>query len=138
MNFSRFACTAVLVFGVAHTATGQTPTTDTVRATGTVGTTRPAPAASIGSAVDVNRLPIDLQRIERRFRQNSIREERNGLNLRYFVEVFAPAPKLVLFTQQDNLEHGQAPYGGPTHNEILQVLTPRYFWHLGGLDILNR
>jgi len=138
MKFSRFACTAVLVFGVAHAAAGQTPTTAAARATGTSGAARPAPASSVGATVDVTRLPIDLKRIESRFRQNQVREERDGLNLRYFVEVFAPAPKLRLFTKEDNLEHGQAPYGGPTHRDMLEMLTPRHFRHLGGLDILNR
>ncbi len=138
MNFSRFAFTAFLVFGVAQAAAAQSPA-PAAGATGTTGVIdarAPAPAAA--QPVDVSRLPVDMNRIERRFRQSLIREEREGLNLRYFVEVFAPAPKLQLFTKQDNLEHGPAPYGGPTHREMLDMMTPRYFRHLGGIDVLNR
>ena len=106
MNFSRFACTAVLVLGVAQAAGGAV-----CAAVGTSGRTAAAPAAV--ATIDVSRLPIDLRRIERQFRQSQIREERNGLNLRYFVDVFAKAPKLVIITKEDNVEYGPAPYGGP-------------------------
>ena len=131
MNFSRIACTTVLVFGIAHAASGQTPT-------GTSGTLASTSGVVATTTIDVSRLPVDVRRIERQFRASQIREERNGLNLRYFVEVFAPAPKLVIITKQDNVEKGPAPYGGPTHNEMLEMLTPRHFRHSGGLDILNR
>ncbi len=129
MNFSRFARTAVLVFGLAQAAAGQS-------ATGTSGATTSTPG--VVATIDVSRLPVDLRRIERQFRASQIREERNGLNLRYFVEVFAPAPKLVIITKQDNVEKGPAPYGGPSHNDMLEMMTPRHFRHSGGLDILNR
>ena len=89
------------------------------------------------SGIDVNRLPIDLQRIERRFRQGQIREERDGLNLRYYIDVFAVAPRIVLFTEQDNLRYGPVPYGGPTHNEMLEMMTPRPFRNHGGVNILS-
>ena len=99
-----------------------------------------SPAASDGvvAMVDVSRLPIDLGRIERNFRRSTtIREERDGLNLRYFVEVFALAPKITLFTKEDNLEYGKAPYGGPTHSEMLEMMTPREYRNHGGVNILN-
>ena len=129
MNFSRFACTAVLGFGLAQAAAGQS-------ATGTSGATASTPG--VVATIDVSRLPVDLRRIERQFRASQSREERNGLNLRYFVEVFAPAPKLVIITKQDNVEKGPAPYGGPSHNDMLEMMTPRHFRHSGGLDILHR
>ena len=88
--------------------------------------------------VDVSRLPIDLGRIERNFRRSTtIREERDGLNLRYFVEVFALSPKIVLFSPEDNLEYGKAPYGGPTHSEMIEMMTPREFRKHGGANILS-
>jgi hypothetical protein len=92
-----------------------------------------APSASaaaregVVAIVDVSRLPIDMRRIERNFRQTTIREERDGLNLRYFVDVYAKAPPIILITPQDNVEYGPAPYGGPTHREMLQMMTPREF-----------
>jgi len=84
-----------------------------------------SPAAS--AAVDVSRLPIDIRRIERKLRQSSIREERDGLNLRYIIDVYGQAPLIVLFTKQDNLLNGPVPYGGPTHRDMLNIMTPQEF-----------
>lgn len=131
MHFSRFACTAVLVVGVVQSAFGQTPT-------GTTGNTASTPGVVATTAIDLTRLPLDLRRIERRFQQARIHEERNGLTLRYFVEVFAPAPKLVIIRPEDNVEKGPAPYGAPTHRDMLDMMTPQHFRHHGGMDILQR
>jgi hypothetical protein len=79
------------------------------------------------TAIDVSRLPVDLRRIERQFRRTTIREERDGLNLRYFVDVYATAPPIVLFTPQDNLLSGPVPYGAPTHYDMLEMMTPQEF-----------
>jgi hypothetical protein len=131
MNFSRIACTAVLVVGVAQAASGQTPT-------GTLGNAASTPGVVATTAIDVTRLPLDLKRIERQFQQARIREERSGLTLRYFVEVFAPSPKLVIIRPEDNVEKGPAPYGAPTHRDMLDMMTPQHFRHHGGMDILQR
>jgi hypothetical protein len=147
MNFSRFACTAVLLLGIVlnapnvsaqSQAAAQPPTQPVasgVQPTGTSGISAETPVPVSG--IDVTRLPIDLQRIERRFRQGQIREERDGLNLRYYVDVFALAPRIVLFTEQDNLRYGPVPYGGPTHQEMLDMITPRQFRSIGGINILS-
>ena len=80
MNFSRFACTAVLVLGFAPGVFAQSSAPAAAQPTGTSGISAETPVPVSG--IDVTRLPIDLQRIERRFRQGQIREERDGLNLR--------------------------------------------------------
>ena len=131
MHFSRFASTAILVVGVAQIAGAQSA--QPAATSGRTVTAASAPA----SPIDVRRLPIDVQRVEQRLRQGQIREERNGLNLRYYVDVFALAPKLVLFTPEDNLEYGPAPYGAPTHREMVDMMTPRPFRNHGGVNILN-
>jgi len=77
--------------------------------------------------VDVSRLPINMQRIERKLRQASVREERDGLNLRYVVDVYGQAPRIDLFTKQDNLLNGPVPYGGPTHRDMIDAVTPREY-----------
>ncbi|HET9192749.1 MAG TPA: hypothetical protein VFO21_07710 [Vicinamibacterales bacterium] len=136
MNFSRFACTAVLVLGVAPMVAAQSaPVAAREPVVGTSGISAETPVPVSG--IDVTRLPIDLQRIERRFRQGQIREERDGLNLRYYIDVFAVAPRITLFTEQDNLRYGPVPYGGPTHNEMLEMMTPRQFRNHGGVNILS-
>ena len=116
MTFRQTVTTAVLLLGLADTAVGQS-----VVALSTPAASAP-PAAP---AVDVSRLPIDLRRIEKSFRQTTIREQRDGLNLRYFVDVYAKAPAIVLFTKEDNLLTGPVPYGGPTHREMLDMITPQ-------------
>jgi hypothetical protein len=116
----RLSIAAVLLLGLAHPGAGQS-------------TAPPPPAeanrngsapASVVPAVDVARLPIDIRRIEREFREASLREERSGLNLRYYVEVYGQAPPLVFLTKEDNLRYGPVPYGAPTHRDMLWMLTP--------------
>jgi hypothetical protein len=85
-----------------------------------------APAAA-QDAIDVSRLPVDLERIQRGLRDSTIREERDGLNLRYTVEVFGQAPPIVLFGPEANLGSGPVPYGAPTHREMIDHVTPKEF-----------
>ena len=108
----RLVITAVLVLATAHVVAAQSAA--------------PAPSASpvATTGVDVSRLPINMARIQREFRAAEIREQHQGLNLRYFVEVYAPAPPLVFFTKEDNLSYGPVPYGAPTHRDMLWMLTP--------------
>lgn len=77
--------------------------------------------------MDVSRLPVDLDRIQRGLRESAIREERVGLNLRYTVEVYGQAPPLVLFGPEDNLVTGPVPYGAPTHKEMIEHVTPKEY-----------
>jgi hypothetical protein len=130
MTLSHFACTAVILLGIAQTAAAQA-----VEPTGTGGNTASTPG--VVATIDVSRLPVDLQRIRQRFRENTVREERNGLNLRYFVDVFAKAPNLVLLTKEDNLVWGQVPNSTPTHADMIEAMTPREYRNHGGANILR-
>ena len=114
MTLSQGFITAVLLLGLSGAAEAQS----------VVALNTPA-APAAATEIDVSRLPIDLRRIEKNFRQTTIREQRDGLNLRYFVDVYAKAPAIVLFTKEDNLLFGPVPYGGPTHSEMLQMITPQ-------------
>lgn len=88
----------------------------------------PAPPANSARQVNVSRLPINIQRIQRELRQAAIeREEQDGLNLRYQIEVYGRAPEIKLFTPDDNLTTGPVPYGAPTHREFVEHLTPREY-----------
>ena len=78
-------------------------------------------------AVDVSRLPVDLDRIQRALQESIIREEREGLNLRYTIEVYGQSPVIVLFGPRDNLTTGPVPYGAPTHKEMIEHVTPKEF-----------
>jgi hypothetical protein len=114
MKLSQGFITAVLLLALSGAAEAQS----------VVALNTPA-APAAAAEIDVSRLPIDLRRIEKSFRQTTIREQRDGLNLRYFVDVYAKAPPIVLFTKEDNLLFGPVPYGGPTHSEMLQMITPQ-------------
>lgn len=79
------------------------------------------------SSVDVKRLPVDVGRIHRELRQSSERQTQEGLNVRFEVDVFGNAPPIQLFTAEDNLATGPVPYGAPTHQQMLEVMTPQEF-----------
>jgi len=83
--------------------------------------------AAAQERVDVGKLPVNLERIQRQLQQSSVREERDGLNLRYFIPVYGQAPRIQLFTKQDNIETGQAPYGAPTHRDMINAVTPQEY-----------
>ena len=136
MHFNRFARTAVVLLGIALVARAQTTAAQSAEPTGTSGST--ATASGVVATIDVSRLPISLKNIERRFRQGQIREERDGLNLRYFVDVFAKAPNIVLFTKEDNLLCGPVPNSPPTHRDMVEMMTPREFRSHGGVNMLDR
>ena len=84
----------------------------------------PAAAAPSGQSEQYG---LNLSRIQRGLRRSAERQDYDGLNLRYYVNVYAPAPAIRLFSKQDNLAFGLAPYGGPTHSEMMQVMTPQEF-----------
>ena len=91
-----------------------------------------APAVAQGAsaghdAIDARRLPVSLVRIHRELRQSTVREEREGLNLRYNIEVFGQAPPLELFTPGENLSTGPVPDSAPTHRDMIEHVTPREY-----------
>jgi hypothetical protein len=87
-----------------------------------------ATATQQGS-LDVNRLPVNLQRIQRQLAQSTReREEREGVNLRYIIDVFGQAPPIEIFDPNDpSILNGPVPYGAPTHREMIYMITPQEF-----------
>jgi hypothetical protein len=104
MSFARIAAAALLMLPLTATVQGQAPDT-----------------------VDVSRLPLNLERIQRGLRQSTTREESQGLKIRYVVDVFGQAPPLVIFRPEDNLVYGPVPYGAPTHKEMIEQVTPKEY-----------
>jgi hypothetical protein len=106
MSFKRFVAVVLLV--LVHAAFAQN--------------------ASAGQdGIDATRLPVSLERIHRELKQATVREEHDGLNLRYVIEVYGQAPRLIVFTKEDNLTSGPVPYGAPTHQEMIDHVTPREY-----------
>ena len=90
------------------------------------------PAAAQDNAakdnVDVGKLPVNLARIQKQLQQSNVREERDGLNLRYFVPVYGQAPRIDLFPQREpGLFTGPPPYGAPTHRQMIDQVTPQEY-----------
>ena len=89
--------------------------------------TRPDTTANTPS-VNVERLPVNVARIQRGLRQSAERQEGSGLNIRYVIEVYGTAPRLNFFDpKRDNLRSGPVPYGAPTHQQMLDIMTPQDF-----------
>ena len=83
--------------------------------------------AAAQNTVDVAKLPVNLARIQQQLQQTTVREQRDGLNLRYVVEVFGQAPRIELFAPAPNLMTGPTPYGAPTHQQMIEAVTPQEF-----------
>ena len=66
----------------------------------------------------------DYKKLETRLRQARASEDRYGLKIRYQVDVYGKAPRIELFTKDDNLTSGPAPYGAPTHRDFMNQVTP--------------
>src|SRR6266850_4963974 len=116
MRHGRIAlAAAILMLGMSLPAYAQSTPSE--------GSNRP----ETGTSVDVDRLPLDLGRIQRELRRTPDSESREALKLRYFLQIYGTAPQLKIFTETDNLVHGPVPYGAPTHQEMLNVMTPQEF-----------
>jgi hypothetical protein len=81
---------------------------------------------SATTTVDAAKLGVDLSRIRRELVESQAESESDSpLRLRYTVQVMGTAPKIDLL--QGYSLQGAIPYGAPTHNEILEMLTPREY-----------
>ena len=77
-------------------------------------------------AVDATKMGVDLSRIKRELAELPVESDSSDpMRLRFQVEVVAPAPKIDLLG--GFRPDGPVPYGPPTHNEVLNVLTPQEF-----------
>lgn len=89
----------------------------------------PAPIdRPVTQGIDATKLGIDLNKVQRGLAIGTPEErlEQSGLRLNYRVEVFGEAPEIDLFTNFDP-KVGAVPYGGPTHQDFLNQVTPEEF-----------
>jgi hypothetical protein len=116
--------TAVLLFSLTQTASPSAQSGSDDRPSQPPANAR---TSAPDTTLDVSKLPINLDRIQRQLRQSSVRDESEGLRLRYVVDVFGQAPRIELFGNRDFSLTGPAPYGAPTHQDLLQVITPQEY-----------
>jgi hypothetical protein len=94
--------------------------------TGQAGASQASPPASEQSSVDASKLGVDLARIKRELAQAEESEESDSpLRLRFTVQVLGVAPKIDLL--EGFKLSGPIPYGAPTHQEFLDVVTPQAY-----------
>lgn len=105
------------LLGIASSALAQTPPASD----GQAGTAR---QASTAGAIEVSRLPVALDRIQRQLRRAQDQTTRNGLSLSYLVQVYALAPPLVIFTDADRAALALAPGGGSMHSAMFTAVAP--------------
>ena len=111
----RLSLAVVLCFAFALPALAQ----QTASTTGAIATVPPT--------LDIGRLPVNIGRIGRQLGQAKVREERDGLKIRYTIDVFGQAPKIQLITPLDNLFTGDVPRSAPTHGDMIRMMTPQEF-----------
>jgi hypothetical protein len=92
------------------------------------GATQPPATGAAAAPVDASKLGVSLSRIKRELAQAeeaASKPDDERLKFSFSVQVVGQAPKI------DFLEgfpvSGAVPYGSPTHQEVLDVLTPKYF-----------
>jgi hypothetical protein len=74
----------------------------------------------------VESLGLSLARIKRELGDRPATENKDGLKLDFYVEVFAFAPPIPIF-QPGELTTGPVPWGPPTHADFLKHVTPEAF-----------
>ena len=89
-----------------------------------VGAANVAVAQQASTGVNVSRLPLDLHKLQRDLRQAAAAQSDNhGLKIAYRVDVYGQAPRIDLFTKQDQLSSAAVPYGAPTHRDMMDSQT---------------
>jgi hypothetical protein len=109
----------------------------------TSGTAAGAPAARRGSQAapaSAEALGVSLRAIRQQFKEAPLLPRAPGAGLRYdfFVDVLGKRPAIEFFKDFDLSTEGAVKWGGVTHQEILNAVTPFPFQHYGmGLDVLS-
>ncbi len=75
--------------------------------------------------LDAEALPVSLERIKRQLGQTPALD-RETLRLNFYLDVYADKPQLDVFAGFD-LHNSPVPYGAPTHQDVLDLVTPLEF-----------
>jgi hypothetical protein len=87
----------------------------------------PAPTTTTSpTVISVDKLPISLDRIQKKLAIAPPTTNIGGLKLEYYIQVYGTAPRIDFFTGFD-ARTGPVPHSAPTHNDMLDVVTPRGF-----------
>lgn len=109
----------------------------------TSGAAERSPAAQPGSQAapaSAEALGVSLRAIRQQLKEARLLPRAPGAGLRYdfFVDVLGKRPAIEFFKDFDLSTEGAVRWGGVTHQEILNAVTPFPFQHYGmGLDVLS-
>ena len=84
-----------------------------------------APAPQPSAAIDVSKLPINLSRLHQKLKESA--ETADTSKLRFKIDVVGQAPTIQIFRPGENLRFGPTPNSIPTHQEMMEIATPREF-----------
>jgi hypothetical protein len=83
-------------------------------------------APDMAPQVEAGKL-MNLARVHRQLQRTIERERLQGATLRYNIDVFARAPRIELFAPDVDLQFGPVPFSAPTHQDMLNIVTPQEF-----------
>ena len=84
------------------------------------------PAPQAAPQVDATKL-MNVARVQRQLQRTIEREQLQGTTLRYNINVFARSPQLELFAPDVDLQFGPVPFSAPTHQDMMNIVTPQEF-----------
>jgi len=122
MISSLLAAVVALSMGVAQTPR-PTPAPDGSAAAPQPASAAPDTSAAAQVTVDPDTLPVSLQRIQKAVSKPQAIKLTENRNV-FRVEVFGDNPTIVDILGPDYLK-GPVPYGGMTHQEFLNMVTPK-------------
>ncbi len=86
----------------------------------------PPRAAEKATTIAVDKLPISLDRIQKKLATAPATTNISGLKLEYYIQVYGTAPRIDFFTGFDTIS-GPVPMSAPTHRDMLDMMTPLEF-----------
>ena len=89
----------------------------------------PEPAKADAPPIDVTRLGVSLDRIQKGLRVAEIKEQqaRDGLRLEFNIQVFGVAPRIDVIPEGEDLVFGPVPGTAPSHPQFLEFVTPQIY-----------
>jgi hypothetical protein len=100
-------------------------------------TSQPQPQAQT-TQPSAESMGVSLKNIRNQVPPSPATERQSGTGLRYdfYVDVFGKRPAIDFFKDFDLSTKGAVRYGGVTHQEILNAVTPYPFHIYGGISVL--
>ena len=85
----------------------------------------PLPAAQPSTAIDASKLPLNLSKLHQK--TEGVHAKPGVPDLIFNIDVIGQAPRIQIFTPEDDLRYGPVPNTTPTHQEMIEIATPREF-----------